>query len=62
MTVCNCTGGYGLCHCKQMSPTIPAPYSTYPIHPAGCICPPGSEQTCRNSHCGRKAPQPLRIT
>ncbi len=24
------------------------------IMPKGCVCPPGSEQTCQRSDCGRK--------
>jgi hypothetical protein len=28
----------------------------WPTIQRGCICPPGSEQTCRRSDCGRRDP------
>lgn len=30
--------------------------------PQGCICPPTSEQTCKNPTCPRGVQQPFRIT
>ena len=37
---------------------LPAPV----IHAQGCICPPTSEQTCKNPFCPRGGMQNLKIT
>lgn len=43
--------------------TLPYYYAV-PIPPApqGCICPPTSERTCKNTFCPRGGGQPLKIT
>jgi hypothetical protein len=40
-----------MCHFPQ---TVP--------HQMGCICPPTSEQTCRNPFCPRGGSMPFKIT
>lgn len=47
---------------KTPPPVVPMPYYPHQSHPPlGCVCPPGSEQTCRNAMCGRR-PFPSVIT
>lgn len=48
-------------------PGIAPPYQVQPAPtfyptPMGCICPPTSEQTCKNPACPRGGGQPLPIT
>lgn len=46
-------------------PNTNAPYALPPqpvFYPPGCICPPTSEQTCRNPSCPRGGGRPLEIT
>lgn len=40
------------CRCVVVPVT---PQITFPSK--GCICPPGSEETCKRSDCGRRDPQ-----
>lgn len=55
-TCCHKTGGRGGpdmrpgCECRETADTILA------LVQKGCICPPGSEATCRRIDCGRKHP------
>ena len=51
---------YHNCYCMWAGPgPCPCPYNRQAfaapmILPAGCICPPTSEQTCQNPICPRK--------
>lgn len=67
------TTGCGACNnvlCSQhgcqyeWGRSIPHPYQPWNIlkSPQGCVCPPTSEQTCRNPNCPRKPPAPLTVT
>jgi hypothetical protein len=41
----------------QPLPAPPLPYQNFPPfdqRPRGCICPPGSEETCKGSDCPRQ--------
>ena len=49
----HCTGWpYCVCGRKWRQPTYDSNNTQAP--PKGCICPPGSEQTCQRWDCGRK--------
>jgi len=41
------------CNGACASHQFPPPYQADPP-PKGCICPPGSEETCRRFDCGRR--------
>lgn len=45
------------CSLNGCSPRSPAPISA-PVVPAGCICPPGAEATCRGPCCPRRGIDP----
>lgn len=54
-----CTGQCNVSHSNLLWPAYePMPPDPNGCRPAGiakgCICPPGSEATCRRSDCGRK--------
>jgi hypothetical protein len=53
---CPYTGGctYTCAHLRPVLPPQPQFWPATP--PKGCICPPGSEQTCLRHDCGRKDP------
>lgn len=53
MTYCSLCGRQpGYCRCDQIG-RIELP----PPPPAGCVCPPTSEQTCQSLTCPRKPPR-----
>lgn len=59
-----CTGN----PCPICFPQYVSPPNTWPTGPAilqqpqGCICPPTSEQTCKNPTCPRGGGQPFKVT
>jgi len=42
------SGGQHPCRCVVTAPAQVTP------PPKGCICPPGAEETCKRSDCGRR--------
>lgn len=70
MGICNCsTPRPGGCHaCNDAmgaGPYAPQPFPVIDprfVAPQGCICPPTSEQTCKNPHCPRGGGLPFRVT
>lgn len=49
-----------ICQPHYLQPYVAAPAA--PVIVQGCICPPTSEQTCRNTFCPRGGGQPIKIT
>lgn len=39
---------------RQISVGLDKTVEFHPPGPVGCVCPPGSEQTCQRSNCGRR--------
>lgn len=62
MNYCNIHGYYNSYYtvcpsCNSWANVQNYPYhQTYYTYPRGCICPPRSEETCKNPQCGRKNP------
>lgn len=64
----NSMGGPGICpSCDcgitpQRDPVNPAMWPAPIFSPQGCICPPTSEQTCKNPACPRGGQMPFTVT
>jgi hypothetical protein len=56
MSNCGPCGNY-LCTrygCQRTAPCNPPGIYQLPVQPRGCVCPPGSEQTCKGTACPRQ--------
>lgn len=67
MGACGCLdpkpGGCPACNPNYYSDKMRTALHTLPtlgwsVLPKGCICPPGAEETCKRSDCGRHEPRP----